>query len=617
MVYSSEFIEKVRAASDIISVAEQYFPLKHAGVNFTALCPFHSEKTPSFIISKQKQIYKCFGCGEGGNVFTFVMKMDRVSFPEAVRVLAVRAGIEAPEKKAGPEEKRKNYLFSVMEKISRFYAQNLASQKAREYLSKRGITSEMAEKFSMGFSPDGESLLKFARKESISSEDLLKLGLAVERSGALTDKFRFRIIFPIQDIQGRTVGFGGRALGESKVKYLNSPDTVLFRKSDILYAMNLAKKNIIDEGRVIVTEGYMDVLTLHQFGFTNAVGAMGTAFTDSGVYQLARFTEKVYMLFDSDAAGINAALRSAPKVLASGLETYVIRLLKTKDVDDFLHKFGAPALAERIKQAHPLMDFIRKLFIYRHKDKNPSWKADVVGELKPFINSIGSAVTREEEIKKTSAELSVSISAVEKELSKSSASWSAESVASAADAPAKKKIVPGQTIEREIICFLVNYPELVDVFRKSINPDDFAFMGDFLKSVYESFDGGETITVSNLISKFPMDDESDFIAELTASAIKNDGLAAGKSDASGAASSSAVLGANKEKILEKKKEAENLADAFTTAVEFAQKEIHIKKFAGKIKSPDAEIKEYMEIRNKMDRKRQGGHFEKEGQKSQR
>ncbi len=608
MAYSSDFIEKVRAASDIISVAEQYFPLKRAGTNFTALCPFHSEKTPSFIISRQKQIYKCFGCGEGGNVFTFVMKMDRISFPEAVRSLAERAGIEAPEKKASPEEKRKSYLFSVMEKISRFYAKNLAeSKRAREYLSKRGITREMSEKFAMGFSPGGESLIKFARDENIKSGDLLKLGVAVERDGVLTDKFRFRIIFPICDIRGRTVGFGGRALGESKVKYLNSPETILFRKSDILYAMNLAKKNIIDDGRVIVTEGYMDVLTLHQFGFINAVGVLGTAFTDRHVYQLARFTEKVYMLFDSDAAGINAALRSAPKVLSSGLETYVIRLLKTKDADDFLHKFGAPGLTGRIKEAHPLMDFIRKLFVYRHKDKNPSWKADVVGEIKPFINSIGSAVTREEEIKKTAAALDVSVPAVEKEISKSSrASYSSGETES--EAPqAKKKIVKREKLERGIICFLVNYPEFVDVFYKSIKPEDFEFMGDFLKSVYDSVDSGDEISVSNLISKFPLAEGSDFIAELTASSIKNDVPAAGKS---------AVSGANKKKILEKKKEAENLVDVFITAVDSAKREALRKKLVENPNSPEIK-KEYMEIVKRQDRKRQGGHFEKERRKSQR
>ena len=565
MAYSSDFIEKVRAASDIISVVEQYFPLKRAGANFTALCPFHSEKTPSFIISRQKQIYKCFGCGEGGNVFTFVMKMDRVSFPEAVRSLAERAGIEAPAKEASPEEKRKNYLFSVMEKISRFYEKNFAaSQKAKEYISKRGITPEMAEKFSMGFSPDGGSLIKFAKNNNISSADLLKLGLVVERDGVLTDKFRFRILFPICDIRGRTVGFGGRAMGESKVKYLNSPETVLFRKSDTLYAMNLAKKSIIDEGRVIVTEGYMDVLTLHQFGFTNAVGVLGTAFTDRHVYQLARFTDKVYMLFDSDAAGINAALRSAPKVLSSEFETYVIRLLKTKDADDFLHKFGSRELIERIKEAHPLMDFIRKLFVFRRKDKNPSWKSDVVGEIKPFINSIENAVTREEEIKKTAAALDVSVPSVEKEINKISAPSYARDEAP----PEKKKIEKREKIEREIICFLVNYPELVDVFRRTIKPENFAFMGDYLKSVYETVDSGEEITVSKLISKFPQEDEPGFIADLTAAAIKND------------------VSADKKKVLKKKKEAESLADVFMTAVDSAKREELRKKVVENPDSPE-------------------------------
>ncbi|MEA2081957.1 MAG: DNA primase [Elusimicrobiota bacterium] len=599
MAYSSDFIERVRAASDIVSIAEQYFPLKRAGANFTALCPFHSEKTPSFIISRQKQIYKCFGCGEGGNVFTFVMKMDRVSFPEAIRSLAERAGIEVPATAAGPGEKRKNYLFSVMERAGKFYTRNLSgSKKAHEYLSKRGITPEMAEKFSLGFSPDGEKLIEFAKKENIKKEDLLKLGLAVERNGGLCDKFRFRLIFPICDTRGRTVAFGGRALGDSRVKYLNSPETVLFHKSNTLYAMNLAKKNIIDEGRVIVTEGYMDVLTLHQFGFTNAVGVLGTAFTDSHVYQLARFTEKVYMLFDSDAAGIQAALRSAPKVLASDFESYVIRLLKTKDVDDFLHKFGAPDLMERIKEAHPLMDFIRKLFVFRHKDKNPSWKSDVVEEMKPFINSIGSAVTKEEEIRRTAAAIDVSEAAVEKEMSKK-----AVRVYKAADAPAdgaekKKKITKMEKIEREIIFFLVNYPEIVDVFYKAIKPENFRFMGDVLKSIYECSDSGGEISVSNLISKFPKDEGADFIAELTASVIKNDAPA------------------DKKKILEKKKEAENLADVFMTAVDFARREELRKKV---LANPDSDQikKEYMGIVKKLDRKRQGGHFEKDRRKSQR
>lgn len=602
MAYPSDFIEKVRASSDIVSVAEQYFPLRRAGGNYTALCPFHSEKTPSFVISKQKQIYKCFGCGEGGNVFTFVMKMDRVSFPEAVRSLAVRAGIEVPEKAAGPEEKRKNYLFSVMSRISKFYADNLAKSKmAREYLSKRGITPEMAGKFGMGFSPDGETLIKFAKDENISSSDLLTLGLAVERAGSLTDKFRFRIIFPICDAQGRTVGFGGRATGESKVKYLNSPETILFRKSEILYAMDIAKKNIIDEGRVIVTEGYMDVLTLHQFGFTNAVGVLGTAFTDSHVYQLARFTEKVYMLFDSDAAGINACLRSAGKVLEADLDSYVIRLLKTKDADDFLHKFGAAKLRERMKEAHPLLDFIRKLFIYRHKDKNPSWKADVVSGLKPFINAVGSAVTREEEIKRTAEALEVSVSAVEKEMSRSSAPAYADSAGESALRD-KKKLGRKEKIERAIICFLVNYPEFVDVFHKSVKADDFEYMGVFLKSVYESVEDGVGISASNLISKFSQDslsgDDSDFVAELTASVIESD------------------TPADKEQILEKKKEAESLADAFIMAVDMARREELRKKLLVNPKSSEIG-EEYMQVVKRLDRKRQGGHFEKERRKIQR
>jgi len=331
------------------------------------------------------------------------------------------------------------------------------------------------------------------------------------------------------------------------------------------------------------------------------------------------------MLFDSDTAGINAALRSAGKVLSSDLETYVIRLLKTKDADDFLHKFGAPGLTERIKEAHPLMGFIRKLLIFRHKDKNPSWKSDVVAEIRPFINAIGSAVTREEEIKKTAAALDVSAAAVEKELSKSSEHVYTDNDSKSgqgSDLQKKKKMEKGQKIEREIICFLVNYPELVDVFRKAIKPEDFTFRGDFLKSVYESFESGDEISVSNLISKFSQEaaslDESDFIADLTASAIKNDMPATG-SRPGGASGKSAASGAYKEKILEKKKEAENLVKDFKKCDSSAKvPKLRKKFFAGNLgTAPDEELKEYMKAAIQRDRKRQGGHFEKDRRQKER
>jgi len=312
MAYGTDFIEKVRASSDIASIVEQYIPLKKAGVNFTALCPFHSEKTPSFIVSKQKQIFKCFGCGEGGNVFTFVMKVEKISFPETVRLLAAKAGIPVPERKSSPLDRRKEYLYSVMEKISNFYSKNLKrSPKALNYLDKRGITREMIETFNIGFSPDEEGLVSFARKENIKVADMETLGVVVSRFDRMVDKFRFRVIFPIHDIRGRVVAFGGRSINEaSKVKYLNSPETVLFHKSDVLFSMNRAKQAVVRDGQVIITEGYMDVLTIYQFGFKNVCGVLGTALTDQHLYQLRRFTDKVFLLFDSDSAGISAALRA-------------------------------------------------------------------------------------------------------------------------------------------------------------------------------------------------------------------------------------------------------------------------------------------------------------------
>ncbi|PIU18278.1 MAG: DNA primase [Elusimicrobia bacterium CG08_land_8_20_14_0_20_44_26] len=556
MAFDENFIEKVRAVSDIISVAEGYFPLKKAGANFTALCPFHSEKTPSFIISRQKQIFKCFGCGEGGNVFSFLMKMEKVSFPEAVRMLAVKAGIPVPDKKYSPADKRKEYLYSVMAEVAGFYAENFKkSSNAKKYAASRGLTEDVSEKFNIGFSPDETSLISFADRRDIKFTDLEMLGLVVKKdrparqpsSALYADKFRYRLIFPICDIKGRVIAFGGRTLVDSKVKYLNSPETPLFHKSDVLYAIKEAKRAIIDEDGIIITEGYMDVLTMHQFGFRNTVGVLGTAMTERHVYNIKRFTDNVYLLFDSDAAGINAVFRAADKIISLGLQGFVVRLNKAKDADEFLHRYGSGDLKKQIVEALPVFDFLRDLFKRRFEGKSPSWKAKAVDGLIPYIQAIPNAVTKDEEIKKTAEFLGVGVSAIVSVIENAKMRAFTDESAPDAHADTEEKIPKKRKLEEDIVSFLVNYPEYVDLFKKNITREDFSYIGAFLEKIYDYY-GATGGSVSGFISLFPDEKDAEFINSIAASCVRLPAAEKGVVD--------------KKKILERRKLAQDLINSF-------------------------------------------------------
>ncbi|MCD6413720.1 MAG: DNA primase [Elusimicrobia bacterium] len=542
MAYSHDFIDRVREASDIVSVVEQYIPLKKAGVNFTALCPFHSEKTPSFYVSPQKQIYHCFGCNAGGNVFNFVMEMEKVPFPEAVKMLAEKAGIPVPVSKTSQQDKRKEYLYSVMSKVSNFYRKKLKSSSlAKGYLARRGISEETIEEFGIGYSPDAASMISFAKSEDVEIGTLKELGLVIEKNGRVVDKFRGRIIFPIQDIKNRVVAFGGRTVSDSPVKYLNSPETFLFHKSRILYSMNRAKPHIIDAGSVMITEGYVDVATLWQFGFRNVCGVLGTALTESHIYQMKRFTGTIYLLFDSDSAGINAALRSAEKILSFDLQAFVVWLGVAKDADEFLRKFGGKNLREKIRQAYPLMDFVRGILKKRHQKDKSVWKAKFIGDIAPVVLSISNAVLREDEIKKTAEFLGVSRRSVEEEIEKSRKGIFPR----AAEEP--RKISPREKIEREIISFLVNYPEMVDKFEKDISPADLSFFGDVLEKIYGYFNEGGKIEISRIITLIPQTGENyDAVKDIVRAAVE-------KGD---------DRQLDKQKIQARKKEAAELIGAF-------------------------------------------------------
>ena len=358
MIYGEEIIEEVRSRNDIVDLISTYVPLKKKGSSYFGLCPFHNEKSPSFSVSRDKQMYYCFGCGAGGNVFTFLMEYENFSFPEALKYLAERAGMELPEEELNEEAKRamdEKARLREMNKLSANYFYYLLhskrGQKGLAYLKDRGITDATIKHFGLGYADIyNDDLYRFLKSKGYSDEDLKDSALVTidERRGG-SDKFWNRVMFPIMDVNNRVIGFGGRVMGDGSPKYLNSKETKLFDKSRNLYGLNAAR--ISRKSNMIICEGYMDVISLHQAGFTQAVASLGTALTPGQAALMKRYTDNVLITYDSDAAGVKAALRAIPILKEAGLTTKVINMQPYKDPDEFIKALGAEAFQERIDKA--------------------------------------------------------------------------------------------------------------------------------------------------------------------------------------------------------------------------------------------------------------------------
>ena len=357
MRYSDEVIEEVRARNDVVDVIGGYIHLQKKGSNYFGLCPFHNEKSPSFSVSPQKQMYYCFGCGKGGNVITFVMDYENESFQEAVASLAERAGIELPQEEESEESRRqadyRSILFAIQKEAARYFYHQLMSENGKRgylYLRGRGLSDETIKNFGLGYAnqyPD--DLYRFLRQKGFSDAQLKDSGLVKIDERGCYDKFWNRVMFPIMDINNKVIGFGGRVMGEGEPKYLNSPETPIFEKNRNLYGMHVAKRN--RKSYFLICEGYMDVISLHQAGFTNAVASLGTAFTVQHGLLLKRYTKEVVLTFDSDGAGIKAALRAIPILKEAGLSARVLTMKPYKDPDEFIKNMGAEQYEERIGQA--------------------------------------------------------------------------------------------------------------------------------------------------------------------------------------------------------------------------------------------------------------------------
>lgn len=357
MRYSEELIEEVRSRNDIVDVISGYVKLKKSGSNYFGLCPFHNEKSGSFSVSPSKQMYYCFGCGAGGNVITFIMEYENYTFMEAVRMLAERAGIELPQMEETPEERKSRDIRSQLLEINKlaavYYFHQLRGQNgstAMNYLKKRELCDETIQRFGLGYSSMySDDLYRYIKSKGYKDDILKESGLFTYGDGKVTDKFWNRVMFPIMDMNNRVIGFGGRVMGDGKPKYLNSPETKLFDKSRNLYGLNIARTS--RKPNIIICEGYMDVISLHQAGFNQAVASLGTALTSGQASLMKRYTDQVLITYDSDGAGVKAALRAIPILKEAGLTTRVINMKPYKDPDEFIKGLGAEAFQERIDKA--------------------------------------------------------------------------------------------------------------------------------------------------------------------------------------------------------------------------------------------------------------------------
>jgi len=413
---------------DIVEVISGYIPLKKAGRNFKALCPFHHEKTPSFMVSPDRQIYHCFGCGAGGNVFNFLMRYERIEFPEAVQILAKKAGVNLPRfqpEQAQRQEALTTQLYKINALAAEFYSRCLASEagaKARVYLHRRGIGEEAIRQFRLGFAPAGrDALLNFLRSRGISISLIEKAGLILKKEVGVGfyDRFRNRIIFPICEIKGRIVGFGGRLLdGERLAKYVNSPETLLYVKGKNLFGLNVSKESIRVCDSVAIVEGYLDFITPYINGFTNIVASLGTALTIDQIRLLKRYTSNVIMVYDADRAGEEATLRSLDLLIEEDLNVKVACLGEGLDPDAFIRKNNIEAFRKKIDAAVPLFDYKLKILNERYDSNVIEDRAKIAKEMLISINRFRNEIIKSEYIKRLAYELKIKEDSLRLELTK-------------------------------------------------------------------------------------------------------------------------------------------------------------------------------------------------------
>ncbi len=484
MYYPDELVEEVRMKNDIVDVISGYVRLQKKGANHFGLCPFHNEKSPSFSVSGSKQMYYCFGCGAGGNVFTFVMNYENYTFAEAVKLLADRAGVNLPEMEYTEEMKKKeghrSRLLEVNKEAATYFFYQLRSPRGEagyRYLTGRGLSKETMKKFGLGFAHvSGNDLVQYLRSKGYKDQLIQEAGLAgFDEKHGMHDKFWNRVMFPIQDINHRVIGFGGRVMGDAKPKYLNSPETMIFDKSRNLYGLNFARTS--RQNNVILCEGYMDVIAMHQAGFTQAAASLGTAFTSGQANLLKRYVKEVLLAYDSDGAGVKAALRAIGILKETGLSGRVISLEPYKDPDEFIKNLGTEAFQERIRQAENSFFFELRILERDYDLKDPESKTRFHREIAKKLCGFPEEVERENYMQAVAERYHIGF----ENLRKLTASYAAQTglvspVARPKSGLAQKRNTPEENrkkMQRLLITWITEEPGIYPKIAKYITPEDF------------------------------------------------------------------------------------------------------------------------------------------------
>jgi len=473
-------INQVLDRCDIVEVISGYIPLKKSGRNFKALSPFTHEKTPSFFVSPDKQIYHCFSTGKGGNVISFVMEQERLTFPEAVRLLAEKVGVAIQEEKVSSERiQLRNRLFEVNELAQKFFHRILLTDRgrdagaAREYLKKRGLNLEAVKKFQLGFVPDRwDALLSFFRTKKISTELMQKAGLIVPRKSGdgFYDRFRNRIIFPIFDYRSRSVAFGARTMKkDDPVKYINSPETPLYVKGTHLYGLQLAKTEITRRDEVIIVEGYMDFIMPFLHGVENIVASLGTALTPDQIRLIKRYTKNVVMLYDADQAGTSAIIRSLDLLIEEGCHVKIATLTAGEDPDSYIRKHGREGFEKRLQASETIFDFKFGALARQFDARSVEGKADIIAEMLPTINRFGNEVMRSEYRRRLAQILKVDEEALIAEIKKSKPGYR-KTTPTSPEGLRKTAVSPA---EKTLLRLFLESPEYIEKASEELEISDF------------------------------------------------------------------------------------------------------------------------------------------------
>ena len=506
--YSEEILNEVRQSNDIVDVISQYVHLKRSGRNFFGLCPFHNEKSPSFSVSPDKQIFHCFGCGVGGNVITFVSQIEGLNFVETVQMLAERANIQLPTLQNNGDTQReilKDKVYKVNEFTAEYYHQNLykpQAKMAQEYVKKRQLTNETLKSFRIGFSGKFDELYQELKRQGFQEQEILESGLVNKNErGQYIDRYRNRLMFPICDARGRVIAFGGRVLDDSKPKYINSPENVVYSKGRHLFGLNVAKKG--DTKKLLIVEGYMDVISLHQRGITNVVAPLGTALTEQQGWLLRKNSEQIILSFDSDDAGIKAKLRAIDILQNMGCDLRVIQLEGAKDPDEYILKYGNMRFQNVIDKAFSVVEFKVKILKKELDLDNTNDKIKFLNEIAKLISKVENTMEREVYIEKIAKEYDISKEAIYAEVNKLTyKNDKSEKILEKSKPVITHKKTETKEVsqaikrrENTIISILLSGDlSIFEIIKQNIKPEDFQdeINHEIAKKLYEEFEKGNS-----------------------------------------------------------------------------------------------------------------------------